>query len=70
MEALPGQIAAIAAANVVKTASAADNVSMSDPMDQGGDATSSVLKNLIGACKRSANVTFDKQVESKTYVPQ
>lgn len=71
MEALPGQIAAIAAANVVKTANAEDNVSMSDPMDQGGDATSSVLKNLIGAYKRSAaHVAFDDQVKTKTYVPQ
>ena len=71
MEALPGQIAAIAAANVVKTANAEDNVSMSDPMDQGGDATSSVLKNLIRAYKRSAaHVAFDDQVKTKTYVPQ
>ena len=74
MEALPGKIAALAAANVVKTADAAEasdqdvDASKNDAVHQGGEASSSVIQKLLGAYERSAsNVSVDEQVSVKSY---
>ena len=74
MEALPGKLAALAAANVVKTADAAEagdqdvNASKNDAAHQGGEASSSVIQKLLGAYERSApKVSFDEQVSVKSY---
>ena len=82
MEALPGKLAAIAAANVVKTAGAADvkqDASKNDALHQGGEPSSSVVKNLLGAYERSAaHVSIDDQIsvessttkQAKLYTPE
>ncbi len=73
MEALPGKIVAMAAANMVKTADAVDleeGVQKDGTLIQGGESSSSVVQNLLGAYNRSAaHVTFDDKQQAKVYTP-
>ena len=73
MEALPGKIVAMAAANMVKTANAEDleeGVPKQSASTQGGESSSSVVQNLLGAYNRSAaHVTFGDKQQTKLYTP-